>query len=52
MDEYRMARSKWMAGETDFGWMDVVNVAMGRMPVEAARKCPKDRIEWRALVHM
>ena len=36
------------------GWMDVVKVALGNrgMTMEAARQCPKDRKECRALVHM
>ena len=34
--------------------MDGVKVALGNrvMTVEAARQCPNDRKEWRALVHM
>ena len=62
MDEYRMARRMLMAevsggrvrGGPRLGWMDGVKVALGNrgMTVEAARECAKDRIEWRALVHM
>ena len=34
--------------------MDGVKAALGNrgMTVEAARQCPKDRKEWRALVHL
>ena len=42
-------------GRPRLGWMDGVRlVALGNrgMTVEAAQKCAKDRIEWRALVHM
>ena len=61
-DEYRMARRVLMAevrggrvrGRPRLGWMDGVKVALGNrgMTAEAARQCAKDRIEWRALVHM
>ena len=62
MDEYSMARRVLMAevsggrvrGRQRLGWMDGVKVALGNrgMTVEAARQCPKDRKEWRALVYM
>ena len=62
IDEYRMARRVLMAevsggrvrGRPRLGWMDGVKVALGNrvMAVEAARQFAKDRIEWRALVHM
>ena len=41
-------------GRPRLGWMDGVKVAIGNtgMAVEAARRCAKDRKEWRALVHM
>ena len=62
MDEYRMARIVLMAevnggrvrGRPRFCCMDGVKVALGNrgMTVEAARRCAKDRKEWRALVHM
>ena len=41
-------------GRQRFGWMDGVKVALGNrgMTVEAARRCAKDRKEWKALVHM
>ena len=62
MDEYRMARRMLMAdasggrvrGRPRLGWMDGVKVALSNrgMAVEVARQCAKDRIEWRALVHM
>ena len=52
MDVYRMATRVLMAevnggrvrGRPRSGWMDGVTV-------EAARRCAKDRKEWRALVH-
>ena len=47
--------SGWrVGGRPRLGWTDGVKVALGnrRMTVEAARKCEKDRKEWRALVHM
>ena len=60
--EYRMARRALMAEASGgrvrcrprLGWMDGVKVALGKrgMTVEAVRQCPKDRKEWRALVHM
>ena len=40
MDKYRMARRVLMA--------EVIR----SMTVEAVRQCAKDRVEWRALVHM
>ena len=47
---------KWRAvrGRSRLGWMDDVKVAFGgrEMTVEAARHCPKDRKEWKALVHV
>ena len=53
MDEYRMARSLFMAevsggrvrGRPRLGWMDIVKVALGNrgIAVEAARQCSKDR---------
>ena len=62
MDEYRVARRMLMAEVSGgrvrwrprLGWMDGVKVALGErvMTVEAARQFPKDRKEWRALVHM
>ena len=62
MDEHRMARSMLMAevsggrvrGIPRLGWMDGVKVALGNrgMTLEALRQCVKDRIEWRALLHM
>ena len=62
MDKCRIARRVQMAqvsggrvrGGPRLGWMDGVKVALGNrgMTVEAARKCAKDRKEWRALVHM
>ena len=62
IDEYRMAIRVLMAevsggrvrGRPRLGWMDGVKVALGNkgMTVEAARRCAKDRKEWRALVHM
>ena len=62
MDDYPMARRVSMAevsggrvrGRPRLGWMDGVKVALGNrvMVVEAARQCAKDRIEWKALVHM
>ena len=62
MDEYRMARRVFMAevsgglvrGSPRLLWMDGVKVALrnSEMTVESARQCVKDRIEWRALVHM
>ena len=63
-DEYRMARRVLMAelsgkrvrGRPRLGLMDGahVKVALGNrgMTVEAARRCAKDRKEWRALVHI
>ena len=41
-------------GRLRLGWMDGVKVALGNrgMTVKAARQCAKDRIEWRALVHI
>ena len=62
MDEHRMARRVLMVevsegrvrGRPRLGWMDSVKVALGNrgMTVEAARRCAKDRKEWRALVNM
>ena len=62
MDAYRMARRVIMAkvsggrvrGRPRLGWIDGVKVALGNrgMTVEATRQCAKDRIKWRALVHM
>ena len=62
MDDYRMARRVLMAevsggrvrGRPRLGWMDGVKVALGDrgVAVKAARRCAKDRKEWRALVHM
>ena len=62
MYEYRMARRVLMAevsggrvrGRPRLGWKDGVKVALGNrgMTVEAVHQCPKDRKEWRALVHM
>ena len=62
MDEYSMARRVLMEelsggrvrGRSRLGWMDGVKVELGNrgMTVEAARRCTKDRKEWRALVHM
>ena len=55
MEEYRMARSGGrVRGRPGFGWMNGVKVALGNRGIitEAARQCAKDRIEWRALVHM
>ena len=62
IDEYRMARRVLMAkvsggrvrGRPGLGWIDGVKVALGNrgMTVEAARRCAKDRNEWRDLVHM
>ena len=62
MDEYHMARRVLMTevsggrvrGRPRLGWMDGVKVALGNrgMTVEAARRCVKDRKEWRELVHM
>ena len=41
-------------GRPRLGWMDGVKVPLGTrgMTLEAALQCPKDRKEWRALVHM
>ena len=41
-------------GRPTLGWMDGEKVALGNrvITVEAARKCAKDRKEWRALIHM
>ena len=62
MGEYRMARRVLLAdvsggrvrGRPRLDSMNGVKVALGNrvMTVEAARQCAKDRIEWRALVHM
>ena len=62
MDDSRMARRALVAevsggrvrGRPRLGWMDGVKVVLGNrgMTVEAARKCAKDRKEWRALVQM
>ena len=62
MDESRLARRVMMAevsggqvwGRPKFGWMEDVKVALGNrgMTVEAARRCARDRNEWRALVRM
>ena len=62
MDDYRMARrvlmakvsGRWVRGRPRLSWMDDVKVALGKrgMMMEAARKCAKDRKEWKALVHM
>ena len=62
MDKCRMARRVLMAevsggrvrGRPRIGWMDGVTMAFGniKMTVEAARRCAKDREEWRSLVHM
>ena len=60
MDDYRMARRMAevrggrVRGRPRLGWMDGVKVALGNrgVTVEAARRCAKDRKEWRALVHM
>ena len=50
-------RSQWRAGtrETEVrldGWCELVALGKKGMTVEAARQCAKDRIEWRALIHM
>ena len=62
MNEYRMARRVLMAevsggrvrGRPRLGWKDGVKMPLSNrgMTAEAARQCPKDRKEWRALVHM
>ena len=62
MDEGRLARRVMMAdvsggrgrGRSRFGWMEGVKVALSNrgMTVEAARRCARDRNEWRALVRM
>ena len=62
MHESRLARRVMMAevsagrvrGRPRFGWMEGVKVALSNrgMMVEAARRCARDRNEWRALVHM
>ena len=62
MDESRLSRRVMMAevsggrvrGRPRFGWMEGVKVAMGNrgLTVEAARRCARDRNEWRALVRM
>ena len=62
MDESRLARRVMMAkvsggrvgGRPRFGWIEGVKVALGNrgMTVEAARRCLRDRNEWRALARM
>ena len=62
MDESRLARRVMMAevnggrvrGKPRFGWMEGVKVALGNrgMTVDAARRCARDRNQWRALVRM
>ena len=62
MDESRLARRVMMAevsgwrvrGRLRFGWMKGVKVALSirGMTVEAARRCARDRNEWRTLVRM
>ena len=62
MDENLMARRVLMAevseervrGRPRLGWMGDVKVALVNrgMTAESARRCAKDRKEWRALVHM
>ena len=62
MDGYRMVGRVLMTevsggrvrGRLRLDWMDGVKVALGNrgMTAEAARKCAKDRKEWRALVHL
>ena len=62
MDEGRLARRVRMAevsggrgrGRQRFGWMEGVKVALSNrgMTVESARRCARDRKEWRALVRM
>ena len=41
-------------GRARLGWTDGMKAALGGrgMTVEAARQGPKDRKEWRALVHV
>ena len=60
MDEGRLARRVMMTevgggrvqSRPRFGWMEGVKVALSNrgMTVEAARRCARDRNEWRALV--
>ena len=62
LDEYRIARMVLIPevsggrvrGRPRLDWIDGVKVALGNrgMTVWAARRCAKDRKEWRALVHM
>ena len=62
LDEGRLARRVMTAevngrrvrGRLRFGWTEGVKVALGNrgMTVEAARRCARDRNEWRALVRM
>ena len=62
MDESRWARrvmmaevnGGWVWSRQRFGCMEGLKVALGNrgMTVEAARQCARDRIEWRAVVHM
>ena len=61
MYEYRMARRVLIEvsgvqaqSRPRVGWMEGVKVALGNrgMTVEAARRCARDRNEWRVLVHM
>ena len=62
MDEGRLARRVMkvvvnrgrVRGTPRFGWMEGVKVALGNreMVVEAARRCVRDRNEWRALLHI
>ena len=62
MDEDQLARWVMTAevsggrvrGRPWFGWMEGVKLAFGNrgITVEAARRCARDRNEWRALVHM
>ena len=62
VDEYRVAGGVLMAevsggrvrGRPRLGWMDGVKVALGNggVTAEAARRCAKDRREWRAQVHV
>ena len=62
MDDFRRARRVMMAevsgrrvrGRPKLGWMDGVKVALGNrgMTVKAARRCAKDRIQWRVQMHM
>ena len=56
MVEYHMAEVSGgrVRGRLRLGWMDAVNVALVNrgITVEAARQCAKDRVQWRALVHI